>query len=356
MTTNRRKTFGVRKGLCVGAAVALLAGCASNASSTPASSSSGGSTSGASQSASVNPSDVLVVSINKLGSTQYVRNEQAGLKDTADKFGIQSHQIDVATSATDAITQVQTAITEGAKGITITVPDQKIGPQVLALAKAANIPVIATDDPISDSSGQPAPWVGFDGTEMGTQVGKEAANIANKEGWSAAKDKIGVLSVVISTLSVCNQRTDAATAQVLAGVPGLTKSDVFQVPYDGTEDAALKAAPGVITAHPDVKKWIVYSCSDEGVGGALQALSAAGFKSADEVGVGLDGDFACKVWKSGIDTGMKAALYLDAHSVGQIAMTNLFNFITKGTPIPAKSLSVTKMVHPNDYVQNGDVC
>ena len=76
------------------------------------------------------------------------------------------------------------AISKGAKGIAITVPDQSIGPAISDAAKAAGVALVATDDPIKDAPAPPIPFVGFDGTDMGTKVGVEAAKLLTDSGWT----------------------------------------------------------------------------------------------------------------------------------------------------------------------------
>ena len=113
------------------------------------------------------------------------------------------------------------AISAGAKGIAITVPDQTIGPAIAKAAKDAGVVLIATDDGIKDEAGNPVPFVGFDGKDMGKKVGEAAAKLLTDSGWlkDTAK-KVGVLSVEVQTLSVCNDRTDNEKAAIkAAGVP-----------------------------------------------------------------------------------------------------------------------------------------
>ena len=52
------------------------------------------------------------------------------------------------TSANTAISQVQAAIAQKVTGIIIVPPDPSVGPQVIQLAKAANIPIISSDDQV----------------------------------------------------------------------------------------------------------------------------------------------------------------------------------------------------------------
>jgi L-arabinose transport system substrate-binding protein len=128
------------------------------------------------------------------------------------------------------------------------------------------------------------------------------------------------------------------------------------VPYDGSAESALKAAPGVIAGHPDIRNWVVYSCSDDGVTGALRALGQAGVATGDIIGVGLGAYQACLEWKSGQPTGFKSALYINGADVGGMAAKALFAAATKGTALPASQLAPVKMVNPTDYKQAGLTC
>ena len=123
----------------------------------------------------------------------------------------------------------------------ITVPDQTIGPAISKLAADAGVVLIATDDSIKDSSGNAVPFVGFDGTEMGAKVGQAAADLLTKAGWlKDSSKKVGVLSVEVQTLSVCNDRTTAEKAAIQKA--GVAASQVFAVPYTGETLSAQDAA------------------------------------------------------------------------------------------------------------------
>ena len=118
------------------------------------------------------------------------------------------------------VSLVNDAISAGAKGIAITVPDQTIGPAIAKAAKAAGVALVATDDSIDDAEGNPVPFVGFNGTDMGTKVGAEAARLLTEGGWLEDTAEVGVLSTEVQTLSVCKDRTDATKkAMLAAGVP-----------------------------------------------------------------------------------------------------------------------------------------
>jgi L-arabinose transport system substrate-binding protein len=348
--SSRPRAIAVTGCLAVVAALVLSA-CGSSSSST-----SSGSTSSSASSDGGGGESPLLVSITKLGTTGYIIDQNKGFEKEAKQLGAESRTVNVELDSEKAISEVQNAITSGAAGIAIAVPDQKIGPRVAALAEAADVPLIATDDTIETQSGEPVPFVGYDNAEMGRLVGESAAEQVNEAGWVKEGANVGVLSVEVQTLSVCQERTDEATNVVLKEVPGLEKSSIYHVPYDGSSEAALKAAPGVITAHPEVEDWVIYSCSDDGVAGALRAVEQAGAGPENIIGVGLGAYIACEEWNAGRKTGFTSALWLDGEDVGGTSAKELYQSATSGKELPKTVYAPTEMVTPATYKAAGVTC
>ncbi len=243
---------------------------------------------------------------------------------------------------------VNDAISAGAQGISITVPDQTIGPAIAQAARDAGVVLIATDDGIVDENGDPVPFVGFDGKDMGKKVGEAAAELLTESGWlDDADKKVGVLSVEVQTLSVCNDRTDNEKAAVIAvGVP---EDQVYPVPYTGESLSAQDAAGPIITANPDVTNWIVFGCNDEGVLGTLNALATTGYAPDDIIGVGLGAYEACKFWAADQPSGFKAGLFISGQDVGNTAATVLFDAVVNGVEPPEQSFAPTNIVDASNY-------
>ena len=290
--------------------------------------------------------DKLIVAIYKSGTQQYFIDQGEGFKAAAEELGYEARIINVEQDANLAISAVSDALAAGAKGIGLTAPDQSIGAAVAKAAAEADVYLIATDDPLKDADGNDVPFAGFDGVAMGTKVGKSAGALLADSGWLDGAS-YGIMSVEVQTLSVCNDRTNAAREQVVSA--GGSADKVKSVAYDGTVDAALTAAGPVITANPGVDKWVVYACNDEGVLGATNALKNAGFESGDVIAVGLGAYEACRPWKAGIDTGFKAALYISGVDVGDAAARALINSIETGEPLPLKTVANTTIVDPSTY-------
>jgi L-arabinose transport system substrate-binding protein len=290
----------------------------------------------------------LLVAINKSADQQYFIDLQNSFVETATSLGADAKKFDAKLDPNLGVSLVNDAISAGAKGIAITVPDQTIGPAIAKAAKDAGVTLIATDDSIKDADGNPVPFVGFDGKDMGKKVGEAAAKLLTDSGWLKDSSKtVGVLSVEVQTLSVCNDRTDNEKAAIKAA--GVPDANVFPVPYTGETLSAQDAAGPIITAHPEVTNWIVFGCNDEGVLGTLNALATAGVKPDNIIAVGLGAYEACKPWAAGQPSGFKAALFISGLDVGKTAATVLYDAVVNGKTPPAASYAPTSIVDPSNY-------
>jgi L-arabinose transport system substrate-binding protein len=294
------------------------------------------------------PGELLFVAINKSADQQYFIDLQNAFVETTEGTGAQALKFDAKLDPSLGVSLVNDAISAGAKGIAITVPDQTIGPAIAQAAKEAGVVLIATDDGIVDENGDPVPFVGFDGKDMGKKVGEAAAELLTESGWLDDGDKkVGVLSVEVQTLSVCNDRTDnEKAAAIAAGVP---EDQVFPVPYTGETLSAQDAAGPIITANPDITNWVVFGCNDEGVLGTLNALATTGYSPDDIIGVGLGAYEACKFWAADQPSGFKAGLFISGLDVGNTAATVLYDAVVNGVEPPENSFAPTTIVDPDNY-------
>jgi len=291
----------------------------------------------------------LFVAINKSADQQYFIDLQTSFTETVEEMGGRALTFDARLDPNLGISLVEDAISAGATGIAITVPDQTIGPAIAQLAEDAGVVLIATDDSITDADGNPVPFVGFDGTAMGEAVGTAAADLLTESGWLDDADRnVGVLSVEVQTLSVCNDRTDAEKAAILE--TGISEDQIFPVPYSGESLSAQDAAGPIITANPDVTNWVVFGCNDEGVLGTLNALATAGVANEDIIGVGLGAYEACKPWAVDQESGFKAGLFISGLDVGETAANVLYDAVVNGEEPPANSYANTTIVTPDNYL------
>ena len=356
---------GLGLAACSSGATSSAAGGASSAATSAATSGTPTETTSAAGSTSAAPAasggNIKIAYLQKQGDQQYFVDEANGAKSVAgtDNFGLTV--ADLGTSADTAISQVQAAIAQKVSGIIIVPPDPSVGPQIIQLAKAANIPIISSDDQVCSTGPDPTkcaagdllPRVGFSGEQMGTQVGQKAGELFKAAGWTADNTKI--LSEWQESVTVCGDRVKAAQTafETASGI----KASVITVGTDNSVAGAQSKTAATLNANHDVKHWVVWGCNDENVQGAVTALQNGGVNAADIIGVGLGAYLACKDWAKGAaPSGMKAALFIDGNSIGKTAVQLMYDHLTNGKAFPQEVAAPTKMVDPTDWQTSGLKC
>lgn len=345
---NRSTAGRRRRALAAAGALAALVALSACSSGMEEAGSGGGASSG--------PKDgpLTIAYLQKQGDQQYFVDQANGAKAAAEELGdVTINVVDLGTDSNKAISELDSAIAQGVDGIIIVVPDQQIGPQVIEAADAAGIPIMASDDIITDAEGNDAPFAGFDGTAMGTEVGNAAADLYMDAGWDAADTRI--LSGYKQDLSVCQQRVDGAEAAFTEAV-GDDAPELIEIGTDNSVTDAQDQAGAVITANAGVKHWIVWGCNDENETGIVTALQNSGVSGDDIIGVGLGAYLTCKDWAAGQDTGNKAALFISGAEVGKAAVTSMVALLRDGTPLPPQSIANTEIVDASNWESEGVVC
>ena len=289
---------------------------------------------------------ITIAYLQKQGDQQYFVDEANGAKKEAATLGnVKIDVVDLGTDSNKAISAVSTEVGQKVDGMIIVVPDQKIGPQVIDAASAANTPLVASDDPIQSGSGTPAAFVGFDSVQMGTSVGTKAGTLFKNAGWTAANTK--VMAAYQQGLSDCQQREQGEEQgfKTAAGV----SLPIVKLGTDNSVVDAQNKAGAALTANPDVKHWVVWGCNDESETGVVTALQNSRIASANIIGVGLGAYLTCKDWKAGVSSGNKAALYIGGADVGSAAVKVLVGHIRNGSPLPPTTIAQTHMVDASSW-------
>ncbi|MEA5364534.1 substrate-binding domain-containing protein [Amycolatopsis sp., V23-08] len=318
----------------------MLAACSSGKTEAPAS-----------QQAPAN-GKITLYYLQKQGDQQYFVEQAQGAQEKAKELGVELKVVNLGQDANKAITELDAAVAQGANGVAIVVPDQAIGPQVIDKAKGAGIPIIASDDIIKDGTGAPAPFVGFNGSQMGDSVGTEAGKLFKAAGWAAADTKI--ISAYKQDLTVCTDRVGAAKT-AFAKAAG-AEVPVIDVGTDNSPVDAQNRSGAVIGSNPGVKHWVVWGCNDENETGVVTALANSGVQASNIIGVGLGAYLDCKDWAAGKDTGNKSALYISGAEVGRSAIQVLVDKVKNGKALPAETIAKTTIVNKDNYKQAGVNC
>lgn len=291
----------------------------------------------------------VIYGIYKAGDQTWFIDEGNAAKAAVEARGDSFTYVDAKMSPEEYLKAIDNAIANNAKGIVTCIPDQTMSQAAVDKATEAGIPIVAADDALQDSGGNKiAPWVGINAYVIGQANGAWLANYA-KENELAGKDDVALLILTMDTVSSCVPRAEGEYDQFVADCADFDTSKIYKADYDGTTDKGNIAATSIITAHPEVKTWLVTGANEEGTIGACRALESAGLDK-DACVVGLGAYMAKDEWNNkGADgTCMKAAAYFSSLSVGEGSVDVLYKLIDGETPDMETAVEAV-IVTPENY-------
>lgn len=238
-------------------------------------------------------------------------------------------------------------IAQEVDALVVCIPDQKLSQVTVDKLKAANIPVIAADDPLQDESGKLlAPVMSLDAYKLGEGVAEHLVTVMKEDGADKAAEA-GVMIITMDTVSSCVPRTDGEYAKLTELLPDFDTSKILKADTNGTTEKGFEAASAVIVANPQIKKWYVMGANEESVIGAARALEQSGLDK-DAYVVGLGGYMAKDEFKKEYSC-VKAAAYFSSADCGTPIGDIVYNAIAKGEAMPEKSIFTGKIVTKENY-------
>lgn len=291
----------------------------------------------------------LVYGIYKSGDQTWFLDEGAAARAAVEAQGGSFTYVDAKMNPEEEMKAIDNAIANNADGIVICTCDQTMSQAVVDKCEEAGIPVVAADDALQDGDGNKlAPWVGINAYVIGVANGEWLANYVT-ENDLAANEEVGLLLMTMDTVSSCVPRAEGEYDKFTEMVPDFDTNKIFKADYDGTTDKGNTAATAVITAHPEIKIWLVTGANEEGCIGAVRALESAGL-DADACVVGLGAYMAKDEWndKGADGTCMKASAYFPAKAVGEGSIEVLMQMLNGEEPTMETAVDAV-VVTPDDY-------
>ncbi len=287
----------------------------------------------------------VIYGIYKAGDQTWFIDEGAAAKAKCEEMGAEFVYVDVQMNPEQCLKAVDNAIANNAAGILLCIPDQTMSQAIVDKCKEADLPIVAVDDALEKDGKKLAPWVGIDGYKIGEANGEWMANYA-KDNKLVEDEETGVLLLTMDTVSSCVPRTEGMEDKFLELVPGYKR--ILKGDTDGTTDKGYNAASAVITANPQIKKWLVMAANEESAIGGVRALETAGLDK-DSCVIGLGAYLAKDEWKKSDDVAMKAACYFSADSIGGASAEMLINYINNGTEMPESTAVPATVCTPENY-------
>lgn len=287
----------------------------------------------------------------KQAEEPWFQDEWTFADQAAAKHGFEVIKINVP-DGEKVLTAIDNLGAQGAKGFVICTPDVRLGPAIVAKAKANDLKLFAVDDRFIGSDGKPMKevhYMGISATNIGRMVGKALADEMKKRGWKA--EDTAAMGIGLLELETAKQRLDGAIeALTEAGFP---KERIHIGPVRGLAEVstAIDAANTLLTQHPDVKNWLVFGMNDESVLGGIRALEQRGIGVDNSVGVGIGGRTGMVDWQKEKPTGFHAAVLISAKRHGYDTALWMYKWVAEGVEPPKETFTDGTLITRDNYQQ-----
>lgn len=251
------------------------------------------------------------------------------------------------------LTAIDNLGAQKAQGMIVCVPDVKLGPAVVARAKANKLKLITVDDRLLGSDGTPLEEVhhmGISAFNIGRLVGEAINTEMNERNWNL-KDVYAV-RLSINELPTAKARTDGATDALLENgfIPEHIIDSPQKVQDSESSEGSFNASSIAIAKTPAAKKWVIYALNDESVLGGIRALEGNGFLPDDVIGIGINGSAtAISELKKQVPTGFFGTIVISPKRHGYETAMNMYEWIVNDTPPEKLILTAGKLATRENY-------
>lgn len=296
------------------------------------------------------PSGAITIGfIVKQPEELWFQHEWEFAQQCADKNGFKLVKIG-AMDGEKVLSAIDSLAANKAQGFVICTPDVRLGPAIMTKAKSFGMKVFTVDDQLvaSDGTFMEVPYMGISAKEIGRQVGTALYAEFKQRAW--APEETGVCAITFDELNTLKERTDGTTAALTeAGFP----ADKI---YRGAEKvtdvpAAFDAANIVLTQHPEVKRWLVYSVNDEGVLGSIRAMENRGFTADNVIGIGIGAGTGFIEFEKEKPTGYFAIAVISPKRHGFDTAEYLYKWIKDGVEPPKDTRTTATIATRENYKQ-----
>jgi L-arabinose transport system substrate-binding protein len=243
------------------------------------------------------------------------------------------------------LTTIDNLKAQHAQGFIICTPDVKLGPSIVAKAKADGLKLMTVDDRLVDGTGNPidaVPHMGISASKIGEQVGQAIADEMKQRGWKP--EETGALRISYDQLPTARDRTNGAVTTLTAA--GFPKDNIVNAPQAKTDtENAFNAANIAITQHPNYKHWVAFGLNDEAVLGAVRAAEGRGFSADNVIGVGIGGSkSALNEFSKAQATGFFGSMLISPKRHGYETSMNMYEWIKNDKAPPALTLTTGRLI------------
>jgi len=255
-----------------------------------------------------------------------------------------------AESGEKVMSAIDNLAAQQAQGFVICTPDVKLGPGIVAKAKADHLKMMTVDDRLVDGKGNPiesVPHMGISAYNIGKQVGQGLADEIKARGWKMSE--VGAIKVSYEQLPTAHDRDQGAVDALIAA--GFPKANIIDAPQAKTDtENAFNAANIAITKNPQFKHWVAFGLNDEAALGAVRAAEGRGFKADNMVAIGIGGSqSALNEFAKPETTGFYGTILISPKRHGYETSVDMYDWITQNKEPPLLTLT-TGMLMKRDNI------
>ena len=266
----------------------------------------------------------------------WFQNEWKFARVAADSLGFEL----IAIGATDGeklLAAIDNLAAQGAGGFVVCAPDVRLGPSIVARAKAQGLKVMSVDDRFVSADGSfitGVPHLGISATEIGRTVGRALWDEMRRRGWDPAQTAL--CAATWEELQTTRERTDGAIAALVEA--GFPQEKVFKAPQRVADiPGAFDAVNALLVRHSGEKRWIVCGNNDNAVLGAVRALEGRGYGADDVIAIGINGTDCIVEFRKEKPTGFFASVLLSPRRHGFDTAEMMYRWVKDGAEPPAET-------------------
>lgn len=184
--------------------------------------------------------------------------KSAGMKQQADKLGLEYIGIDANSSEDGFMQGLHNAVNQDADAIILTPVTAAMLPSVVDICKEAGVAYITTDDGGNDADGNRIPHLGLDDFSLCYASGKAMGEAAVQRGFDVSSLKIAMLDA--PAVESIRGRSMGAYKALMDVIPGLTDDNfIWLDTVDNLTDNNLNKLSSAFQANKATTKyWMVY--------------------------------------------------------------------------------------------------
>ncbi len=247
------------------------------------------------------------------------------------------------------LTAIDSLAANGAQGFVICTPDVRLGPAIVAKAKAAGLKVITVDDRFVGADGkfiESVPYLGMSASKIGATAGETLAAEMKRRGWAAADTAACI--VTFEELDTARERTDGAIAALKAA--GFPADRIFKAAQKTTDiPGSFDATNALLSQKPGIKHWLIAGMNDNAVLGAVRATEGQGFKAENVIGIGINGTDCLDELRKPAPTGFHGSIYVSAPYEGFRTAELLYFWIKDGVEPPLDTRTPGQLITRENF-------